>query len=131
MDPKLFKTYDLENGLKLELHDACRKLIGDRWQLKFIARVNVPVEQVLSESSLNLPAEISAIRSAVGETVQFEQSRERNFIDDAEKEALFRELCDAYSESSKPYLGHADFGPRLVLKTYREWEQKHTYASMS
>jgi hypothetical protein len=123
MTEKLIKSENLENGIKLDIFDACRPLIGDRWQITLIARATVSVKAAMSDDKEG-EGDADAICKALGDEVVFEQKRERNFIDDAEKDALFQSLFDLFQESTRKYVAHPDFPRKLVAKEYRTFLAK-------
>jgi hypothetical protein len=124
MKEKLIKTLDLENGLQLNVYDASRKLVGDRWLVSLIVRMDVPVTEALKKNSRESIENIDEIKDMLGESVLFEKKREKIFVDTAEKEMVFRELCDMFLNSSLNYLSKEIFPKQYVLKTYREEMKK-------
>jgi hypothetical protein len=40
----LIKTIVLGNGLILEIYDHSRKVAGDRWLVKMVAKVDIPLD---------------------------------------------------------------------------------------
>jgi hypothetical protein len=124
MKEKLIETLDLENGLQLNVYDASRKLVGDRWLVSLIVRMDVPVTEALKKNSRESIENIDEIKDMLGESVLFEKKREKIFVDTAEKEMVFRELCDMFLNSSLNYLSKEIFPKQYVLKTYREEMKK-------
>jgi len=124
MKEKLIKTLDLENGLQLNIYDVSRKLVGDRWLVSLIVRMDVPVTETLQKDSRQPIVNINEIRDILGDSVLFEKKREKIFIDTAEKETVFKELCDMFLNSSLNYLSKDIFPKQYVLKTYKEEVKK-------
>ncbi|MGA9177505.1 MAG: hypothetical protein WBZ05_09695 [Desulfobacterales bacterium] len=120
MKEKLIKTLDLENGLQLNIYDASRMLVGDRWLVSLIVRMDVPVTETLKKDSRQPIIKINEIRDILGDSVLFEKKREKIFIDTAEKETAFKELCDMFLNSSLNYLSKDIFPKQYVLKTYEK-----------
>lgn len=116
MTEKLIKSESLENGVKLDIYDACRPVIGDRWLVTLIARATVSVKAAIPPDQ-----DADAICKALGDEVVFVQKRERNFIDDAEKDALFQSIFDLFQESTRKYVAHPDFPRKLIAKEYRTY----------
>ena len=109
----------LANGLELQLMDASRKLMGDRWLVRFMARVQVPVtSKVLSQDQL--PESIEVLKAALGDSVTYEYVGERNFIDVNEKDKIFAQEKASFMESAYPYLNRSDFPTRFVVSQYRK-----------
>jgi len=120
MKEKLIKTLDLENGLQLNIYDASRKLVGDRWLVSLIVRMDVPVTEALKKDSRQPIVNINEIKDILGDSVLFEKKREKIFIDTDEKETASKELCDMFLNSSLNYLSKDIFPKQYVLKTYEK-----------
>lgn len=56
----------------------------------------------------------------LGESVMFEQKREKNFVDISEIESVFKGMCDIFLGSSLDYLSRETFPKRYILKKYQE-----------
>ena len=124
MKEKLIKTLDLENGLQLNVYDASRKLVGDRWLVSLIVRMDVPVTAALKKNSSESVENIDKIKDMLGDSVLLEKKREKIFVDTAEKETVFKELCDMFLNSSLNYLSKEIFPKQYILKTYKEEVKK-------
>ncbi|MGD8981236.1 MAG: hypothetical protein PVF42_06570 [Desulfobacterales bacterium] len=124
MKEKLIKTLDLENGLQLNIYDASRKLVGDRWLVSLIVRMDVPVTETLEKDSRQPIGNINEIKNILGDSVLFEKKRDKNFVDAAAKETVFKELCDVFLNSLLNYLSKDIFPKQYVLKTYKEEVKK-------
>lgn len=114
------KTLDLKNGMQLNLYDASRKLAGDRWMVSLIARMEVPVTEVLEGNGPQSTENVNDMKDVLGERVIFEQKREKIFVDTAEKERVFKKMCDMFLGSSLDYLSKENFPKQLILKKYKE-----------
>ncbi|GBC62864.1 hypothetical protein DENIS_3848 [Desulfonema ishimotonii] len=124
MKEKVIKTLHLENGLDLILCDASRKIIGDRWLVKFTAKIEVPTDQLRRDMADRVTVDPAVVSEGLGPNVIFEQQRERNFIDDINKAAVFKELHDSFLDSTFAYLSHPDFPSKFILKKFREYSQQ-------
>jgi hypothetical protein len=119
MEQTLMKTIKLSNGLKLDFYDISRKLAGDRWYVGMIAQIDIsltdfrPTDPQLSKYS------VEEIRNALGETVSFQQKKERHYIDERERDVLFQDLMDSYIKSTLNYFSQPDFPEKFVLKEYK------------
>lgn len=127
MKLQLIKTIDLENGMQLNIFDDSRKLAGDRWLVTMIARIEIPVSEVLMQDEHQSKESVDAIIKVLGEKVLFEQKRERIFVDATEKETIFEEVCDMFLNSTRTYLSNKKFPQRYVLKKYREESEKDSW----
>ena len=123
----LIKTIDLENGMQLNIFDGSRKLAGDRWLVTMIARIEIPVSEVLIQDGQQSKESVDEIIKVLGEKVLFEQKRERIFVDETEKETIFEEVYDMFLNSTLTYLSNKKFPQRYVLKKYREESEKDSW----
>lgn len=124
MKEKLIKTLDIENGLQLNIYDASRKLVGDRWLVSMIVRMDIPVAEALKKNSSESMENIDEIKDILGDSVLFEKKREKIFVATAKKETAFKELCDMFLNSSLKYLSKEIFPKQFVLKTYKKEVKK-------
>jgi len=126
MKLQLIKTIDLENSMQLNIFDGSRKLAGDRWLVKMIARIEIPVAEVLMQDGQQSKESVDEIIKVLGEKV-FEQKRERIFVDETEKETIFEEVYDMFLNSTLTYLSNKEFPQRYVLKKYSEESEKDSW----
>ena len=96
MDTSLVKKIDLKSGLELEIYDVSRKLAGDRWYVGFIARVEIPIT-FLADHVDSPEVDMEKMKAVLGETVRFEQKRDRHYIDEKVKDTLLESLIDDFS----------------------------------
>lgn len=127
MKLQLIKTIDLDNNMQLNIFDGSRKLAGDRWLVSMVARIEIPVSEVLMQDEHQSKESVDAIIKVLGEKVLFEQKRERIFVDETEKETIFEEVCDMFLNSTLTYLSNKKFPQRYVLKKYREESEKDSW----
>ena len=120
MAEELIKTVELKNGLQLELLDTSRKIAGDRWQVVLSIRINIPVRLLSRDDNDQAGLNVEEIMLSLGESVCFEQKRERNFIDVNQKDAVLNELVDSFIHSSIDYVSNPDFPKRYILQQHRE-----------
>ena len=118
MKEKLIKTLALENRLQLKIYDASRKLAGDRWLVSLIARIEIPVSEVLEKHDPQV--NVKELKDVLGEQIIFEQKRQKTFVDHKDKESAFKEACDVFLDSSLKYLSKETFPKQFILKTYKE-----------
>ena len=114
----LVDTVALKNGLRLDIFDASRKIAGDRYQVVMSARIEIDVAEALVSSACAVTDPESVV-AALGKKVVFEQKGERNFVDEKEKEAVFKNLLNACLDNAGKYFAHDDFAAKYVLRTYR------------
>ena len=116
MEQTLIKTMELSNGLKLDFYDISRKLAGDRWYVGMIARIDIPLTDSLLTNQQLSNYSVEEVRNALGETVRFQEKRERHYIDEREKDPLLQIMMDSFIKSTLNYYSHSDFPVKYVLK---------------
>ena len=126
MNTSLLRKIDLKSGLELEIYDVSRKLAGDRWYVGFIARVEIPITFLASHAD-SPEIDIEKMKDVLGETVRFEQTRDRHYIDEKEKDALLNGLIDDFLASTLPYFSKKDFAKKHALKTYKKKLEKGSW----
>ncbi len=127
MNEKLIETIKLKNRMQLDIFDCSRKLAGDRWLIKLVARMKIPISEVLFQDISHSGETVNEIKNALGEKVFFEQKRERIFIDETEKETIFKEVYDSFMTSTLDYLSNNAFPGKYVLKKFREKIEKDSW----
>lgn len=120
MKEKLVKTIDLKNGIQLKIFDGSRKVAGDRWMINLVARMDIPVMETLVKNGRESSESIDEIQTMIGEKVSFEQKRKRIFIDESEKDSVFKEMVDIFLNHTLRYLSREAFPKQYVMKKYRE-----------
>jgi hypothetical protein len=126
MVTSLLRKIDLESGLELEIYNISRKLAGDRWYVGFVARVDIPITFLaghLDSSEIDL----EKMKDVLGETVRFEQKRDRHYIDEKEKEVLLNGLIDDFLASTLPYFSERDFAKKYSLQAYKKKLEKASW----
>jgi hypothetical protein len=126
MEQTLIKSIELSNGLKLDFYDISRKLAGDRWYVGVIARIDIPLIDSLITNQHLSHFSIEEIRNALGESVRFQQKRERHYIDEREKDDLLNGLMDSFIKRTLNYLSHPDFPGKYVLKEFQTYRKRKT-----
>jgi ubiquinone biosynthesis protein Coq4 len=113
------------------VYDASRKLVGDRWLVSLIIRMDVPVAGSLKKNSRESMENIDEIKDMLGDSVLFEKKREKIFVDTDKKEMVFKELCDSFLNSSLNYLSKEIFPKQYILKMYKEKMKKKSLLNSS
>ena len=127
MEQTFIKSIELSNGLKLDFYDISRKLAGDRWYVGLIARIDIPlIDSLLTNQHLSHYS-AEEIRNTLGESVRFQQKRERHYIDEREKDDLLNDLMDSFIKRTLNYLSHPDFPGKYVLKEFQAYRKQKTW----
>ncbi len=119
-------SHKLENGLIVDIIDKCRLIAGDRWYVKIICQTTGSYDAVKCKTLLT-DEEYGAFREKYpnGEIV-FKYDKERNFVDDGEKEKVLQELIDQIADSNLGYMAKQSFADNLLDKTVEEFIQEFT-----
>lgn len=124
MEQTLIKSIELSNGLKLDFYDISRKLAGDRWYVGLIVRIDISLIDSLLTNQHLLHYSVEEIRNTLGESVRFQQKRERHYIDEREKDDLLNDLMDSFIKRTLSYLSHPDFPGKYVLKEFQTYRKR-------
>ena len=119
MEQSLMKRMELSNGLELDFYDISRKLAGDRWYVGMVARIDIPLTDLLLANQLLSNYSVEEVRNALGETVRFQKKRERHYIDEREKDPLLQIMMDSFIKSTLNYYSHSDFPVKYVFKEFK------------
>ena len=124
MEQTLIKSIELSNGLKLDFYDISRKLAGDRWYVGLIARIDIPlIDSLLTNQHLSHYS-VEEIWNTLGESVRFQQKRERHYIDEREKDDLLNDLMDSFIKRTLNYLSLPDFPGKYILKEFQTYRKR-------
>ena len=98
MSDRPFHSVTLDNRLVLNLFNESSRQ-GDRWQVKLVARIDIPITGVSFQNSKATTDEVIGV---LGEQTRFEKVTTRNFIPVDEKDPVFRGMCETFFPSSMP-----------------------------
>ena len=117
------ETEMLDDGIRLEVFDGSRPLVGDRWQVAAVVRLVIPVDAVLAAGASDEPdpSEISAL---TGDPVVFEKRLERTFVSADQKKEILQEMVRGYLDGARAYLSRPAFARNYILKRYAEAVRK-------
>jgi hypothetical protein len=127
MEQTFITAIELSNGLKLDFYDNSRKLAGDRWYVGLIAQIDIPLIDSLLTNQHLLHYSVEEIRNALGESVRFQQKRERHYIDEREKDDLLNDLMDSFIKRTLNYLSLPDFPGKYILKEFQTYRKRKTW----
>lgn len=129
MGDKLIKTTVLGNGLILEIYDHSRKIAGDRWLVKMVSKIDIPIDYLIrnARGSSQLNLQVDELKKFFDACIRYEHKRERNFISEEEKDIVFNDLLTAFLTSSQAYLSHPDFPIRYAAREYSKIKQQSTW----
>ncbi len=125
---KIVEKIDLPNNLVLELHDYSRQVAGDRWLMGLLARI--PIE-ISKEDFADRPKELyKNFLKEQGPVINFELKKERNFIDEKEKDQVFNQMLNELKENVLSYMGHKSFAKGFIRRQIQAFEEKQKWQNL-
>ena len=122
---KVIEQQQLDNGIELILFDRSRVTAGDRWQVELKCEALVPIDgsywDIMAQED---PKLLPDIRKILGEQLVFVATKQRNFVDAKEREAVLQEMVQQVYNSMLEYLKKPHFPQEFFKKKYRETHQK-------
>ncbi len=123
MEERLVDKIKLENGLTLEIYDLSRRVAGDGWLVSFVARIDVAARPEFFEDQGSGHPSFDAVRKAVGERVTYSYEKSRHFIEETEKDKVFKGLKERFLETTLPYFSSANFPRNVILSKYQQAQE--------
>ena len=122
---KIIDQQHLENGIELLLYDRSRITAGDRWQVELRCEAHIPIDESYWDVATPEEAKLlQDIRRILGGRLIFITTKQRNFIDATEREAVLQEMVQQVHSSMLEYLKKPHFPKEFFKKQYREAHQK-------
>jgi hypothetical protein len=119
---KLIEKIDLPNNLMLELHDYSRRVAGDRWLVGLLARIPIEISE---EDFAGRPQELyKDFLKEQGPVIYFELKKEKNFIDEKEKDQVFNQMLNELKEYALSYMGHKSFAKGFIRRQIQVFEER-------
>ncbi|HBH86346.1 MAG TPA: hypothetical protein DDY17_01920 [Syntrophaceae bacterium] len=109
----------LPNGLKVEVWDTSLPIAGDTTKVELLIRIRVE----LQPSYFIKPEHFEIFRKIMGPEIVYEYSKKRAFVDNKEKDTVFRELIESFKKGSLPYLANPKFPQSFALSKYWDIEK--------
>ena len=122
---KIVEKIDLPNNLVLEFHDYSRQVAGDRWFVGLLARIPIEISE---EDFADRPQGLyKDFLKEQGHVIYFELKKERNFIDEKEKDRLFSQMLNELKESPLSYMGHKSFAKGFIRRQIQAFEERQKW----
>jgi hypothetical protein len=122
---KLVEKIYLPNNLVLEFHDYSRLVAGDRWLVGLLARIPIEISE---EDFAGRPRELyKDFLKEQGPVIYFELKKERNFIDEKEKDRLFNQMLNELKEYALSYMGHKSFAKGFIRRQVQAFEERQKW----
>ncbi|RKX59579.1 MAG: hypothetical protein DRP28_02925 [Thermodesulfobacteriota bacterium] len=119
---KLVEKIDLPNNLVLEFYDYSRVVAGDRWFVGLLARIPIEISE---EDFAGRPRELCEdFLKEHGTVIYFELKKERNFIDEREKDRILNQLLNDLKEYALSYMGHKSFAKGFIRRQIQAFEER-------
>ncbi len=116
----MLSTHRLDNGLDLVFLDQSRQIAADRWYVCITVQISIPVEKKWFRQGAVDDLKFQDMLHVLGNTVFFEQKKDRNFVSADEKDNLIKEICKNTLETTRHYFARDDFAAKTILKQYTE-----------
>lgn len=123
----MFETIDLSNGLRVEFYDYSRKLAGDRWLVGLLVKIPMRVTKEDFNSFEDSDILYEKFIDKNGEEIFFEVQKERNFIDEKEKDEVFSQLLTSLKTHTLTYMEHEEFASGFKKKKIAEFKERLTW----
>ena len=111
----------LENNMTLTVYDQSKRMAGDRWLVKIVCEVELPVTETffscLTEVDFALQEEV---RKVMAGSVKFSVVKEKTFIAETERVALVELMVTQILTNMVTYLNRPEFPERLFARRYEE-----------
>ncbi|MFO7606531.1 MAG: hypothetical protein R6W72_09560 [Desulfurivibrionaceae bacterium] len=119
---KIISEHNLDNSLCIKITDQSRRIAADRWYIKMVCEVKMPLtdENLEKVRSDDRPENFSAIRRLLGDEITMELVQERNFIDEAARHEVISGMLASIDENISGYLSSASFPARFFGLRYRQ-----------
>ncbi len=122
---KIVEKIDLPNNLVLEFHDYSRLVAGDRWLVGLLARIPIEISE---EDFTDRPQELyKDFLKEQGPVINFELKKERNFVDEKEKDQVFSQMLNELKESPLFYMGHKSFAKGFIRRQIQAFEERQKW----
>lgn len=126
MEAAKIKTISLSNGHTLEIFDISRKIGEARWNVGILGGIDFELEAVFKRHPVE-PAMQADIKETLGNSVRFEQERERIFIEEKDKDDVLNSIIDSFLNTNLIYFSHPDFSIRYVQKRYADRKKQASW----
>jgi hypothetical protein len=110
----------LDNGISFTITEHSRLLAADRWYVKVVGTIALPLTEAAFASIAEEDQALKArVRRRLGDGVEHHLVQERNFVDGAAKDEVVRQLVEQLAGNIGTYLAVEEFPARLLASKYR------------
>ena len=121
------ESYELPNGLSADVYDFSRKVAGDRWLVGLTVKIEIEVSDQDFEQFEDGEELCRKFREEHGDSVTFELRKERNFIDQREKDEIFAGLLNSIKQNVLKYMGHQKLADNFKKKKLAEFRERQKW----
>jgi len=115
----LYEKIPLPNGLTLEIWDYSRPIAADTTKVELVAQIEVE----FAAAYFSKPEQYKKLVATIGQKDLYEYRKVMSFIKSGQKEAVFRELLEAFKKDALPYLSRDGFARQFARSRFRDVEQ--------
>lgn len=124
---KIIEQQKLENGIELLLYDCSRLVAGDRWLVELRCEAHMVIDETYWNLVPNDEPTLPEIREILGDRLSFITTKQRNFVDEGEREPVLREMVQQVYSSMLEYLKRPHFPQEYFKKQYNDVLQQVLY----
>ncbi len=121
------ESYELPNGLSADVYDYSRRVAGDRWLVGLTIRIEIGVSEADFDEFEDGKELYEKFRKEHGDSVIFELKKERNFIDQREKDEIFAGLLTSIKQNVLKYMGHQKLAQNFKKKKLEEFRERQKW----
>jgi len=110
----------LENGLTLVCTDQSKKIAADRWHIRIVVDISIPVDEKWFGKDDFDAVSFEQMSYVLGPEITFRRIKERFFVSDEKRSSIVKEICDDVIKMGIEYLGSTKFASKYILKAYYE-----------
>ena len=114
----------LKNGLTLVCIDRSKKMVADRWHIRIIVDICIPVDEKWFDQGDIDSTSFEHIVRVLGPEITFRRTKERFFVCDEQRSIIIKEICDGVISMGIEYCASATFASKYILKAYHQRLQR-------
>ncbi len=126
-EPQLVEEIQLPNGLKVEFYDCSRRVAGDRWYVGLLAKIPIEIREEDFQGFPDPEELCKEFLEQRGRVIHFEMRKERNFIDEKEKDEVFKTLLERQKAHTLSYIGHKEFARGVIKREIASFEERRRW----
>ena len=119
------RVINLKNDIQISFYDLSKKIAADRWLVRICCIATLKFQdKMLKELSADLEI-INAFKDRYANGLNLEVIKERNFIDESEKDDILKQLFSQIDENSLEYMGGPIFPMKLLKSKFKEFNKEY------